>query len=227
MGFLLPTALGGLWGLLASGTFWMGALGGLLFGGFVRIVLVHHATFSINSWAHMIGRRPYDRQSTARDSGLVALMTFGEGYHNFHHAFQTDYRNGVRAWHFDPAKWLIYLASKVGLASDLRRVPGETIRLARLRAKRQLLEGRLATVRTEFRDNLQAVLETLEAKLEERHLRLRQLLVRTSRLGEDRRARRTAQWTQLQEELREVRRELKAHFRAWRRAHRLALALAA
>ena len=60
----------------------------------------------------------------------MALFTFGEGYHNYHHSFQHDYRNGIKPWHFDPTKWLIWTLSKVGLASDLRRVETDKIEAA-------------------------------------------------------------------------------------------------
>jgi stearoyl-CoA desaturase (delta-9 desaturase) len=62
----------------------------------------------------------------------MALVTFGEGYHNYHHEFQHDYRNGVKPWNFDPTKWIIWLLSKVGITKNLRRVPADKIRAAEL-----------------------------------------------------------------------------------------------
>src|SRR5687767_15551272 len=59
------------------------------------------------------------------DSPMMAVLAFGEGYHNYHHSFPFDYRNGIKGWHFDPAKWFIYLLSKVGLRSEERRVGKE------------------------------------------------------------------------------------------------------
>ena len=61
----------------------------------------------INSLCHYAGSRTYDRKSTARDSWFVSLFTFGEGYHNFHHTFHWDYRNGIRWYDFAPSKWVI------------------------------------------------------------------------------------------------------------------------
>ena len=72
----------------------------------------------------------------ARDSWIMAVVTFGEGYHNYHHEFQHDYRNGVKPWQFDPTKWIIWTLSKVGLAKNLRRVPADTILRAELAASR-------------------------------------------------------------------------------------------
>ena len=118
----------------AIGLSWGDPLGALLCAGFLRLVLQWHATFSINSFAHQIGTQPYSQATTARDSWITALLTFGEGYHNFHHRFQADYRNGVRWYHFDPTKWFVWGLSKVGLARDLRRMPRQAIERARANA---------------------------------------------------------------------------------------------
>lgn len=93
----------------------------LLLAGFLRLFLSHHFTFFINSLAHVWGRRPYTDENSARDNGFLALLTYGEGYHNFHHLFQYDYRNGVRWWQYDPTKWLIATLSWMGLAGNLKR----------------------------------------------------------------------------------------------------------
>ena len=98
--------------------------------GVARIVVLQHCTFLINSACHAIGRQPYSKRCSARDSLFLALFTFGEGYHNYHHEFQHDYRNGVKPWQFDPTKWIIWTLSKIRLTRDLRRVPAEKIRLA-------------------------------------------------------------------------------------------------
>ncbi|MCA8981835.1 MAG: fatty acid desaturase [Planctomycetes bacterium] len=121
-GAVLPFSLGLLWG---------DPWGALLVAGFLRLVLQWHATFSVNSFTHMIGSQPYSTRGTARDSFLAALITMGEGYHNFHHKFQADYRNGIRWYHFDPTKWWVYCLSKVGVTRDLRRTPKERIESAR------------------------------------------------------------------------------------------------
>ncbi|HEY2123217.1 MAG TPA: fatty acid desaturase [Chthoniobacterales bacterium] len=124
--FVLPAVLGYLWGG------WVSALGGFLIGGIARVVAVQHSTFCINSLCHYLGDQPYSTKCSARDSWLMAIVTLGEGYHNYHHEFQHDYRNGVKPWHFDPTKWIIWTMSKIGLAKKLRRVPDEKIILAEL-----------------------------------------------------------------------------------------------
>lgn len=135
-GFVVPAALGGLVGGPA------GALGGFLLAGVARIVFVQHMTFFINSLCHTVGARPYSSRCSARDSLLMAFFTFGEGYHNYHHEFQHDYRNGVKPWQFDPTKWTIWLLSRVGLVTGLRRVPDERILAAELaEARRQIAAG--------------------------------------------------------------------------------------
>ena len=107
-------------------------LGMILIAGVARLLLVHHVTFFINSLAHMWGSRPYTDENSARDNGIIALFTFGEGYHNFHHIFEYDYRNGIQWWHFDPTKWLIKSLSWFKLTSNLRKAPEERIEKAKL-----------------------------------------------------------------------------------------------
>ncbi|RKP12734.1 hypothetical protein BJ684DRAFT_22973 [Piptocephalis cylindrospora] len=113
--FIFPTLVAGFgWGDWAGGYFYAGVL---------RLVLVHHATFCINSLAHYLGDTVYDDLLTARDNIFTALVTFGEGYHNFHHEFPMDYRNAIRWYEYDPTKWLIRTCAFLGLAYDLRTFP--------------------------------------------------------------------------------------------------------
>jgi len=107
-------------------------IGGLLWGGVVRVTLVHHFTFFINSFCHFLGKRNYDINTTARDSWFMAFLTFGEGYHNFHHKFQWDYRNGIKWYSFDPSKWIIKFLSYFNIAYDLRKAPDHRILRARI-----------------------------------------------------------------------------------------------
>lgn len=141
VGFILPALLGFAW----NG--WEGALGGFLFAGVLRVVVVQHSTFFINSLCHTIGRRPYSGKSSARDSGILAFFTFGEGYHNYHHTFQYDYRNGIKKFSFDPTKWAIWLLSKVGLTSNLKRVPTEKIVLAEMAEARRQASAQIENVK--------------------------------------------------------------------------------
>ena len=122
----------------------VGILAGILVVGALRVVLVQQSTFFINSLCHCIGKQPYSTRCSARDSWIMALVTYGEGYHNYHHEFQHDYRNGVKPWNFDPTKWSIMLLHKVGLVSDLRRVPSSKIVGAEMREAQRKAEAKLA-----------------------------------------------------------------------------------
>src|SRR6202142_1282996 len=123
MNFGLPLLIGALDGDL---------IGTFLVAGVLRLVVSHHFTFFINSLAHMWGSQPYTDENTARDNDVLAVLTFGEGYHNFHHMFAHDYRNGVRWWQWDPSKWFIHMTSWVGLSRNLKRVPWFKIQRAML-----------------------------------------------------------------------------------------------
>jgi stearoyl-CoA desaturase (delta-9 desaturase) len=138
--FILPTLIGWAWGGAQA------ALGSFLLAGVARVVAVQHCTFFINSACHTIGNRPYSSRCSARDSWIMALFTFGEGYHNYHHEFQHDYRNGVKSWQFDPTKWLIWTLNKMGLAYNLRTVPSEKILLAELAETQRQLEEKLTQI---------------------------------------------------------------------------------
>ena len=118
--------------------------GVVLLGGLLRLIISHHVTFFINSLCHMWGKRPYTDENTARDNFVLAILTWGEGYHNYHHIFQYDYRNGVKWWQYDPTKWLIWTSSKLGLAKNLRRIPSFNIQKAELAMKFKYAEQDLA-----------------------------------------------------------------------------------
>lgn len=131
VGFGVPVVLGFLW----NGA--VGALGAFLITGVLRVFAVQHSTFFINSLCHTVGNQPYSTRCSARDSAVMALFTFGEGYHNYHHEFQHDYRNGVKRSNFDPTKWTIWTLEKLGLVNDLRRVSDERILLAEMKEARR------------------------------------------------------------------------------------------
>ncbi len=127
-------------------------LGMIVFALLLRIVLTHHLTFLINSAAHMWGRQPWSSGHSARDNWLLSFLTFGEGYHNYHHTFQSDYRNGALWYNWDPTKWLIWTLSRVGLASRLRRHPVDVRLRRRFEHARSILDDRLAAASTTLDD---------------------------------------------------------------------------
>jgi len=118
IGLVVPTVVAAQWG---------DPWGGLLVAGFFRTALMLQGTFCINSLAHLVGTRRYDARASARDSTLTALVTFGEGYHSFHHRFPFDYRNGSRWWQYDPGKWLIWTLARVRMADKLRTASAASI----------------------------------------------------------------------------------------------------
>lgn len=177
VGLVLPTALG-----FAFGDPW----GGFLIGAILRVVVVHHSTFLINSLAHTWGSRPYSDKDTSRDNFLCALLTMGEGYHNFHHTYGADYRNGVRAWQYDPTKWLINVLSWVGLTKNMVRTPEHVILKARLemQAKRALARHAASANHMDAADRLEAVRKRV-ARILDRWAKLKGQLAAAARKGDE------------------------------------------
>lgn len=122
--YYVPIVLSGLAlpfvvGLVNGG--WIGGVGCFLLAGVGRTFFVLNSTFCINSICHLWGKQPHGTHDSSRDSWWISLVTFGEGYHNYHHTHLRDYRNGPKWYNWDPSKWLIFGLSKVGLAYNLQR----------------------------------------------------------------------------------------------------------
>jgi len=126
LGFAVPAAIGG----LVSGT-WTGALLGFLWGGIVRMFLVHHITWSVNSVCHIWGAQTYRSGDHSRNNPAMGILAMGEGWHNNHHAFPASARHGLEWWQFDISWVVIRSLAAVGLVDSIR-LPGEQ----RLRDKR-------------------------------------------------------------------------------------------
>ena len=151
-------------------------LGMFLLAGVARLVITHHVTFFINSLAHMWGRQPYTDENTARDHHLIALITYGEGYHNYHHIFQSDYRCGIRWWHLDINKWFISTCALLGLVRNRKRAPAFKVLRARLnmefKAARQKLEQEGVSARwkaqleTEYAQYVEIIKEWQQLQME-------------------------------------------------------------
>jgi stearoyl-CoA desaturase (delta-9 desaturase) len=120
VGLVVPFLLGGL-----IGRSWEAALTGLLWGGAVRMLVVHHVTYSINSLCHFFGRQAYDTGDESRNLAWLAPFTFGEAWHNNHHAFPTSYEHGMRRWQLDPSRYVILGMEKLGLVWDVVRISPE------------------------------------------------------------------------------------------------------
>ncbi|GIC87787.1 acyl-CoA desaturase [Aspergillus udagawae] len=138
MAYIVPTVIAGL--------IWGDWLGGFVIAGCVGTGGVQQISFCINSFAHCYGTQPFQGVKSPRDNFITAFVTLGEGYHNFHHEFPVDYRNGVRWCDYDPTKWTIWFWSRIGLASNLRRSPDSEIEKRRLQRCREILDQALDNV---------------------------------------------------------------------------------
>lgn len=133
----------------------------------LRIFTIHHSTWFINSLAHTWGARTYARELTAVDNAILAVLTFGEGYHNYHHAFASDYRNGIRWYHYDVTKWIIWASSKLGLARQLRATSDLRIRRQLVQKDKELILGAIPHDALDFahlREQIEHVAASFEAR---------------------------------------------------------------
>jgi len=144
MAFALPT--------LVPGLLWNDYRGGYFYAGAARLLFVHHSTFCVNSLAHWLGDTPFDDKHTPRDHLVTALVTIGEGYHNFHHEFPSDFRNAIKWYQYDPTKWFIMACQFLGLAYQLKVFPENeikkgqlTMELKKLREKQDGLDWPVST----------------------------------------------------------------------------------
>lgn len=201
-GFGLPTLIGAMFG---------DPLAGLLWGGFLRVVVIHHTTFFVNSLAHTMGEPLYNSEVSARDNWMVALLTLGEGYHSFHHRFPADFRNAIRWYQWDPAKWFIGLLRWSGLATDLVSTPPPQIEQARMRAALQSIEAKIETVPAPVAEDFRMRVNTAMQHLEEAFALWRQHVdERTAGIGE--------MW---RETRKRARREVRNSRRQWKQAIRM------
>ncbi|MEI7974256.1 MAG: fatty acid desaturase, partial [Bdellovibrio sp.] len=165
-GYFVPALIG-----YFMNDFW----GGLIVLGGLRVVATQQSTWFVNSLAHFWGQQTYTDENSARDNLIVAFLTLGEGYHNFHHKFQIDYRNGVRWYHWDPTKWWIRGLALVGAARKLKRVQATDVLKARL-----AMEARRLHLKGYSKDYLESLKERMLLaqaqirKLREESLRMRQ-----------------------------------------------------
>jgi stearoyl-CoA desaturase (delta-9 desaturase) len=116
-------------GVALGGTAGAG-LTALLWGGGVRMFVVHHVTYSINSLCHTFGRRAFDTDDESRNLAWLAPLALGEAWHNNHHAFPTSAVHGLRRWQIDPSAWLITGLERLGLVWNVVRISPERLRSA-------------------------------------------------------------------------------------------------
>jgi len=220
--FYVPLALGTNFGLpLLAGWLVGDVWGTFMLAGVLRLVWAHHVTFFINSLAHMWGSRPYTEDNTARDNPVLAVITYGEGYHNYHHIFAHDYRNGVRWWQWDPTKWLIAGLQCVGLTRRLKRTPDFQIQRALLAMQFKRAQEKLARIPSASQSQIELVRQRIAHEYETFHAAIAEWArVKEQWLEEKARAV-IHHWehTSFQEQLREIERRLHLQRRRLRVLH--------
>ena len=192
--------------------------GAFLFSWLFRLFFLHHSTWFINSLAHYWGHQNYSREHSAVDNYIICLLTFGEGYHNYHHTFANDYRNGIRWYHFDPTKWLIWTLGKLGFAEGLRKTQESRInRQLILNHKKELLEklrSSLSTKRHDLEEKVSACADALVNKIGE----ITQLIEKYKEFKEDKIAYSEERVKQLYKEIKNLKKSLKID---WKELHAL------
>lgn len=140
-----------------------------------RMFFLHHSTWFINSLAHTWGDKPFSQEQSAVNNYIICLLTFGEGYHNYHHTFANDYRNGIRWFHFDPTKWLIWSLAKIKFASHLKEMDAEVIKKRMVIEHKRLLSERLSTLWDEKCVELEAKVDEISNKIIDKLNKLNEL----------------------------------------------------
>ena len=197
---------------LVVGYFLGDYLGAFLFAWFVRLFVLHHTTWCINSLAHFWGTQFFSKEHSAVDNYLISLLTYGEGYHNYHHTFSQDYRNGIYWYHFDPAKWLIWGLWKLGLAYDLKKVNDYRI------AKQMLLEHK-NLILNRVKESIYAQKDLLAAKVTEICESLSEKLSQRQSLVDQYRKQKSKE---MLHEIRELKKSLKGDWKRWRETVKIA-----
>lgn len=179
----------------------------------LRIFALHHFTWFINSLAHTWGDKPFCQEQSAVNNYVISLVTFGEGYHNYHHTFANDYRNGIRWYHFDPSKWLIWTLQKVGLAYNLKQMDAYTIKKRMVIERKNLLLEKLCQMWHEKKDELEQKVNETSEQIVAKIARFHELKEQYRELRKQQQAHDLLK--QLSEELSELKRSLKADWRSW------------
>lgn len=188
-------------------------LGSVIFVLGLRLFFLHHFTWFINSLAHTWGEKPFCQEMTAVDNYFLSMLTFGEGYHNYHHTFANDYRNGIRWYHFDPTKWLIWTLNKLGLAHNLRRTDAATIQKRLVIEHKNLLLDQIKQLCYERKEELENVIQEMSdrivAKIAEfSKLKEQYLLTKQEQPSRD-------IIKELHQELKELKKSLRDDWRQW------------
>lgn len=185
----------------------------------LRIFVLHHFTWFINSLAHTWGDKPFCQEQTAVNNLILSFLTFGEGYHNYHHVFAKDYRNGVRWHHFDPTKWFIWILSKLGLAKDLRKMDTLTIKKRLVLERKALLLEKIRKLSYVKQEDLEKEVLLISDKMVEK-------IVSCSTLRKElRKLKQPDLISKIKEEIRKLRASLKEDWKRWKLLSKAILSL--
>lgn len=190
-------------------------LGAFVLAWWTRLLVSHHLTWFVNSLAHCWGERTFSKEQSAVDNYVLAFLTVGEGYHNYHHTFPSDYRNGVRWYHFDPVKWTIWSLSKLGQADNLKRFCSYRARRRLVLEDRKLLLANMKQHAQRKAAELEEMVESLSGRLQERLQRMSKLADQIRDLKRARTERATLR--SRRQELKTLRSSLRRDWRDWMR----------
>ena len=181
----------------------------------LRLFALHHFTWFINSLAHTWGDKPFCQEQTAVNNYILALLTFGEGYHNYHHVFANDYRNGIRWYHFDPTKWMIWTLYKLGLAYNLKSMDAAIINKRLIIERKTLLLDKIKNLWNEKTEELSLQIDDLSNRILTQISHFNQIKEKYYALKHSSEERDLLQ--DLKKELKSIKRDLKADWREWSR----------
>lgn len=179
----------------------------------LRLFLLHHFTWFINSLAHTWGEKPFCQELSAVDNYFLSMLTFGEGYHNYHHTFANDYRNGIRWFHFDPTKWMIWTLSKLGLAEGLKRMDPVTIEKRVVLESKDMLLQKIKDACNTGKDDLEKVINEMSDRIVAKIARFNQLKEKYLETKQDNSCK--TMLKELKSELKQLKKSLRNDWREW------------
>lgn len=188
--------------------------GAFFLASWLRLFALHHFTWFINSLAHTWGDKPFSIEQSAVDNYVISLLTFGEGYHNYHHTFANDYRNGIRWFHFDPTKWMIWTLSKLGLAHSLKQMDPVTIKKRMVIEHKNLLLEKLSQLWEDGKDEWESQVQDVSNRLMEHISCFNQLAEKYEQMKKDALGNEIVE--ELQKEIKALKKSLKEDWDSWR-----------
>ncbi len=188
-------------------------LGAFMIALWGRMFALHHFTWFINSLAHTWGDKPFSQEHSAVNNYVISLLTFGEGYHNYHHTFANDYRNGVKWYQFDPTKWLIWTLSKLGLTSSLRRTNSLAIKKKMVTEHRNLMMEHIEKYFVDTKDDLARQVDEMSNRIVAKIAEFNELKESYKQMKRDFDKRELVKVVKL--EIKELKRSLKYDWKEW------------